>query len=90
MPLLTVITTAPLTEANLKSLVQDMLTDPGYIPAGQLHDWYAGMCREVNATPISKKAFGTALKDHGLVSYTRRIGGNNVRCWLITRKWLRP
>jgi hypothetical protein len=63
----------------------------GHFTADQLHSWYGQMIAEDGREPVSKKAFGLALKEAGLKSAVRRVGdeGKPARCWLITLPWQR-
>jgi phage/plasmid-associated DNA primase len=79
---------AELTPENLKTLVED-IGGPGWYPAGDLYRWYVGMCREDGLEPVSKKKFGMVLKAMGYQTKTRRVAGQNARCWLITRRAVR-
>ena len=81
---------ARLTPTNLKALLEDMGAQPGTVyPAADLYRRYVGMCREINARPVSKKAFGMALKGQQYTSTIRRIGGKATRCWMFSRRAFR-
>ena len=84
-----VLPTALLTPRNLKALLVDMSLQPGIHPAADLYRWYVGMCDEVDAQPISQKAFGMSLANQGCTPTVRRIDGKNARCWLIPRSRFR-
>lgn len=79
---------ADLTAENLKTLVDD-IGGPGWYSAGDLYRWYARMCEEDDLEPVTKKKFGMVLKSMGYQSKTRRVAGQNARCWLITRRAVR-
>ncbi len=84
-----VLPTALLTPRNLKALLADMSLQPGVHVAADLYRWYVGMCDEVDAQPISKKAFGLSLANQGCTPTVKRISGKLHRCWLIPRSRFR-
>jgi hypothetical protein len=63
----------------------------GYFTASELYAWHSEMIKVEGREPVSKKAFGMALKEAGLKAVIRRTGeeGKPARCWLITRPWQR-
>jgi len=63
----------------------------GHFSAAELYRWYELSVIDEGRKPVSKKAFGTALKTAGLQPSTRWIGDERkaARCWLITRSWQR-
>lgn len=61
----------------------------GYFPAADLYTWHCSQVGEKGRKPVSKKAFGSALREAKWQSSVRRIDNVNTRCWLITRGWER-
>ncbi len=80
---------APLTPANLRRIVVDMGAEPGWVSAGDLYSWYAGMCQEAEAAPVSKVMFGKALRLLGYESSTQRRNGGFERGWFLTKRAFR-
>lgn len=74
-------------EADLLLLAGDL--GPGVFPAGHLYDWHAQAVRQVGRQPVTKKKFGSALKEAGWASSTRYLEGRMTRCWMITNPWAR-
>lgn len=76
-------------ERDILMLAADL--GAGHFTANQLYDWYADTIKEDDREPVSKKAFGLALKEAGLKATTRRVGeeGKPARCWLIPLPWKR-
>lgn len=76
-------------ERDILMLAADL--GAGYFTATDLHAWYASTIKEDGREPVTKKAFGLALKEAGLTPTTRRLGdeGKPARCWLITLPWYR-
>lgn len=76
-------------------VVEDDLVDlagdlgPGIFPSSEVYDWHVSMLKDVGREPVSKKKFGTALKEAGWVGSSRYLGGKVVRCWMITKPWAR-
>jgi len=74
-------------ERDLLTLAVDL--GDGYFPSSDLYAWYVALVGQTGRNPVSKKAFGTALRAAGWASSVRYIGGKNARCWLITKSWVR-
>jgi hypothetical protein len=76
-------------EQDLMLLAADV--GAGWKSASDLYDWYAATVRPEGREPVTKKWFGLALAEAGLTSSTRRLNDDRdtVRCWLITRPWVR-
>lgn len=74
-------------ERDIATLAFDL--GVGYFTASDLYSWYANSVRYDGREPVTKKAFGTALRNAGLQSSIRPLGdeGKPARCWLITRPW---
>lgn len=83
---------ADLDAANLQALMEDMGRGPGWYPTTDLYDWFSRMARAQGAEPVSKKAFGMALRGLGYVPSSQRDHsreGKLARGWFITRRALR-
>lgn len=76
---------ALLTPRNLKALLTDLRLQSGVHPASDLYEGYLDLCEEVEAAPISQKAFGLSLKNQGCTPLIKRVDGVRRRCWLIPR-----
>lgn len=76
-------------ERDLSLLTADL--GAGYHPAAEIYDWYVSMIAAEYRSPISKKAFGLALKEAKLQPSVRALGDDRrmTRCWLLTRPWER-
>lgn len=77
---------ADLTPENLKILIDDMGTGPGWYTSHDLFTWYEAMCKEGGLIPVTRRAFGNALKGLGYKNSVRRYGNKPARCWYITRR----
>ena len=80
---------ADLTPENLRRLMEDMGTGPGWYPSADLYRWYVGMCREDGLEPVTQRKFGAVLRDLEYKSATRRVDGKHARCWFISNRALR-
>jgi hypothetical protein len=75
-------------EDDLLSLAADM--GAGYFSAGHLYEWYTSTIKNDGRLPVSKKAFGVALRTAGWLSSLRTVEpGRQARCWLINKPWAR-
>jgi hypothetical protein len=76
-------------EKDLALLAADI--GAGHHPAAYIYEWYVQMITVDGRTPVSKKAFGLAMREAGLQSSVRRMDGERpmTRCWLITLPWKR-
>lgn len=80
---------ADLTPENLAKLIKDMGAEPGWYASSHLYTWYAGMAEEAGLTPVSKKMFGTVLKQLKFRSSVRRVDSKNTRCWFLPQHQIR-
>lgn len=80
---------APLNAENLRRIMEDKGTGPGWYPSAELYSWYVGLCDEAQMKPVRKASFGEALKILGYESSTRRVDGKLARGWFISRRALR-
>jgi hypothetical protein len=80
---------ADLTPANLRVLMEDMGTGPGWYTSVDLYRWYESMAREDKMEPVSQRKFGAVLRELGYKSAIRRVDGKSARSWFITRRALR-
>jgi hypothetical protein len=80
---------ADLTPENLRALLLDMGSGPGWYASAALYRWYVGMAQEEKLEPVSQRAFGGTLRALGYRSATRRVGGKNTRCWFLPKSALR-
>lgn len=78
-----------LTPDNLRRLIEDMGTGPGWYASGPLYTWYAGMCAEAGLTPVSAKKFGMTLRELGYRPVLKRVDGKHVRGWFLHNRALR-
>lgn len=80
---------ADLTPDNLRILMEDMGTGPGWYTSGDLYRWYESMARQDKLQPVSQRKFGGVLRELGYKSARRRVDGVPARCWFITKRALR-
>jgi hypothetical protein len=76
-------------ERDLEILAADL--GARWVAVSELYDWYVAMINPEGRLPLTKKAFGLALKEAGWRSAVRRMGDESkpARCWLITLPWYR-
>lgn len=76
---------ARLTPRNLKAVLMGVGMGAGVYLSSDLYAEYLVKCREVEAQPITPKAFGMSLRYQGCVPCTKRADGKQQRAWYIPR-----
>lgn len=80
---------ADLTPDNLRRVLEDMGTGPGWYTSAALYNWYSSMAKEDGMNPVSKKMFGTVLGSLGYQRAIKYVEGKTARSWFITRRAIR-
>lgn len=61
----------------------------GVFTAAELYEWYAMALEQVGREPVSRRWFGSALKEAGWANLSRKVDQRMTRCWRITNPWAR-
>lgn len=74
-------------ENDLLLLAADI--GPGVFRADELHTAYSASVRDEGREPVTKRAFGSALKQAGWTPIAKYKDGQQRRCWVVSKPWVR-